>query len=403
MIAYNDKVITKNGCWLTPRQRPASSLPPYTIRYQFDSTFDPTQYSGRGAAHWNASNWTHVADNVWDFCYPSANWHEAFLNILPSANVLDANLRDVQGLKDAKITGRNVNVGDLLSVTDANDCIIASESITVGDVHTTSTSSSTFDRFLGGNATSVSIGTCVGIPRWNSQTFLDLTKCETFVVGDMYGTPSLDLAFKHVGEDTNGKTKIFVGNLPDVESMSNLCQSNHGLKSFKCGITPKLTDVSAMFYHCDNLRQATELDTSKVTNASNMYYYCTSMTKAPAYDFSSCVDFSEAFRDCVSLREIPRFKYGDLSRANVDFMFMMDHTDGSIERGAYYLYACMTKNTNPETWNTIYGNNPPPFPPPEMATVPLGYSPAYPLGNVFNGRYLNPVERSYIPSSWWNP
>lgn len=401
MLTYNDKVIANNGCWMNHSQQPAPLLPPYTIRYQFDNTFYPTHYSGQGAMRWDSSNWTHVEDNVWDFCYPNANWHEAFLNILPSANVLDANLRDVQVLDHAKITGRNVNVGSLLSVTNANDCIVASESITVGDIHTTSLSSNTFDRFLSGTATVVSIGDCVGIPQWNSQTFLDLTKCETFVVGDMSGTPTLNYAFKHVGEDTNGRTRIVVGDLHDVESMSYLCQSNTGLQSFSCGITPKLTDVSSMFYRCGNLGQAPVLDTSKVTNASQMYYYCTNLTNAPAYDLSSCLNFSEMFRDCVRLRDIPRFKYGNLSNANVNNMFFMTRPC-RIESGAYYLYACMSKNTNQSTWNTVYGSdNPPPYPPPEMATVALGGNPNHPLGNVFTNRYQNQIERTYVPTSWW--
>lgn len=400
MLTYNNKVIANNGCWMVPSQQPSTLLPPYTIRYQFDNTFDPTHFSGQGAAHWNASNWTHVEDNVWDFCYPNTNWHEALLNILPSANVLDANLRDVQVLDHAKITGRNVNVGSLLSVTDAHDCIVASESITVGDIHTTSLSSDTFDRFLSGNATTVLIGNCEGIPRWNSQTFLDLTKCETFIVGDMSGTPSLEYAFKHVGETTNGRTRIVVGNLHDVESMSNLCESNPGIQSFSCGITPKLTNVSSMFYRCSNLLQGSEIDTSKVTNASQMYYYCTSLTSSPAYDFSSCLNFSDAYRECLSLRDIPRFKYGNLSNANVSNMFFMT-SRCRIESGAYYLYACMTKNTDQATWNAVYGNNPPTYPPPEMATVALGNSPNHPLGNVFTNQYSNLNEARFIPTSWW--
>lgn len=400
MLTYNDKVIANNGCWMNHSQQPAPLLPPYTIRYQFDSTFYPTHYSGPGSMHWNSSNWTHVDGNVWDFCYQNANWHEAFLNVLPSANILDANLRDVQVLDHAKITGKSVNVGSLLSVTNVNDCIVASESITVGDIHTTSTSPYTFDRFLSGDATIVSIGDCEGIPQWNSQTFLDLTKCEIFVVGDMSGTPSLDLAFKHVGELTNGHTKILMGDLHDVESMSKLCESNTGIMSFSCGNTPKLTNVSSMFYSCRNLGQAPVLDTSKVTNASRMYYYCTNLTNAPAYDLSSCLNFSEMFRDCVSLREIPRCKYTNLSNANVSQMFFMT-SRCRIESGAYYLYACMTRDTNQATWNTVYGSNPPPYPPPEMATVALGNTPYLPLGNVFTNRYLNPTERNYIPASWW--
>lgn len=399
MITYNGSVLKVNGSWLADPFNPLN-LPPYTIRYQFDRTFYPTHYSGQGAAHWNSSNWTHVEDNVWDFCYPNANWHEAFLNILPSANILDANLRDVQVFDQAKITGRNVNVGDLLSVTSAQDCIVASESITVGEINTTGTSANMFDRFLGGTATTVLIGNCEGIPQWNSQTFLDLTKCETFIVGDMYGTPSLDYAFKHVGEDTNGRTKIVVGNLHDVESLSNLCQSNPGIQSFSCGITPKLTNVSSMFYRCSNLVQGAEIDTSKVTNASQMYYYCTRLTNSPAYDFSSCLNFVEAYCECLSLRAIPRFKYGDLSNANVDNMFYMTNRC-SIESGAYYLYACMTQATDQATWNAVYGSNPPPYPPPEMATVALGRSPNHPLGNVFTNQYSNLIERSYIPTSWW--
>ena len=400
MLTYNDKVIANNGCWMIPSQQPSTLLPPYTIRYQFDNTFNPAYFSGPGAMHWNASNWTHVEDNVWDFCYPNANWHEAFLNILPSANILDANLRDVQVFDHAKISGRNVNVGSLLSVTDAHDCIVASESITVGNIQTTSTASNTFDRFLSGNATTVLIGDCVGVPQWDSQTFLDLTKCLNFVVGSMSGTSSLEYAFKHVGEQTNGRTKIVMGDLHDVESMSNLCQNNTGIQSFNCGLTPKLTDVSSMFYMCSNLREGVDLYTSKVTNASKMYYYCTRLTNSPDYDFRSCLNFSDMFRDCTNLRQIPRFKYANLSNANVSNMFFMT-TPCRIESGAYYLYACMSKNTNQATWNTVYGNNPPPYPPPEMATVALGGNPYYPLGNVFTNRYQNQIERNYIPTSWW--
>ena len=54
----------------------------------------------------------------------------------------------------------------------------------------------------------------------------------------------------------------------------------------------KVTNMSYMFYQCENLTSIPQLDTSKVTNMSYMFYQCRSLTSIPQLDTSKATNMN---------------------------------------------------------------------------------------------------------------
>ena len=70
--------------------------------------------------------------------------------------------------------------------------------------------------------------------------------------------------------------------------------------------TSKVTNMSAMFYACINLKKldVSNFDTSQVTDMRNMFYYCSSLTSIKGlenFDTSNVTDMSSMFRSCTKI------------------------------------------------------------------------------------------------------
>ena len=69
--------------------------------------------------------------------------------------------------------------------------------------------------------------------------------------------------------------------------------------------TSNVTNMSNMFYICNNLTSVPLLDTSNVTNMSNMFGGCTNLTSVPLFDTSNVTDMYNMFGGCTNLTSVP--------------------------------------------------------------------------------------------------
>lgn len=80
--------------------------------------------------------------------------------------------------------------------------------------------------------------------------------------------------------------------------------------------TPKVTDTSYMFYQCNALETAPEMNTSNVTNMSEMFYSCNKLTTVPLYDTSKVKRMEEMFWHCDNLQTVPAFDCSKVTNMN---------------------------------------------------------------------------------------
>ena len=67
------------------------------------------------------------------------------------------------------------------------------------------------------------------------------------------------------------------------------------------------TDLSSMFYHCQNLQTVPLFDTSSVTTMENIFSYCQNLQTVPLFDTSSVTSTSYMFNYCEALQTVPLF------------------------------------------------------------------------------------------------
>ena len=72
-----------------------------------------------------------------------------------------------------------------------------------------------------------------------------------------------------------------------------------------------ITDMSNMFYNCNNLQTIPEIDTSIVSNMSFMFYDCDNLQTIPLLDTSKVSNANDMFHYCRSLKTLPNnFNFG---------------------------------------------------------------------------------------------
>lgn len=81
-------------------------------------------------------------------------------------------------------------------------------------------------------------------------------------------------------------------------------------------ITPKVTDTGFMFYDCNALTTAPEMNTSNVTNMTKMFYSCNNLTTVPLYDTSKVTRMEEMFWHCSDLQTVPAFDCTNVKNMN---------------------------------------------------------------------------------------
>ncbi len=74
--------------------------------------------------------------------------------------------------------------------------------------------------------------------------------------------------------------------------------------------TSNVTDMSEMFYKCQNLTTIPQLDTGRVTNMSEMFYTCRHLTTIPQLDVSKVTNMSYMFDYCDNLTKISMLNIG---------------------------------------------------------------------------------------------
>ena len=84
-------------------------------------------------------------------------------------------------------------------------------------------------------------------------------------------------------------------------------------------ITPKVKDTGFMFYGCNVLTTAPEMNTSNVTTMTKMFYDCNRLTTVPLYDTSKVTTMQEMFYFDYSLETIPAFDCTNVT--NMQYIF----------------------------------------------------------------------------------
>ena len=91
-----------------------------------------------------------------------------------------------------------------------------------------------------------------------------------------------------------------------------------------------ITDMSNMFYNCDNLQTIPEIDTSIVSNMSFMFYDCNKLQTIPLLDTSKVSNANDMFHYCRSLKTLPNnFNFGICTNLS-DMFYSSDLTDYSF-------------------------------------------------------------------------
>ena len=103
----------------------------------------------------------------------------------------------------------------------------------------------------------------------------------------------------------NNLTSIPLLNTSNVTNMSYMFYYCNNLTSIPQLDTSNVTNMSYMFYRCDNLSSIPLLNTSNVTNMSYMFYYCNNLTSIPLLDTSNVTNVSYMFYRCYNLSSIP--------------------------------------------------------------------------------------------------
>lgn len=80
-----------------------------------------------------------------------------------------------------------------------------------------------------------------------------------------------------------------------------------------------VTDMYAMFYHCDKLTTIPLLDTSNVTTMESMFGHCSKLTTIPLIDTSNVTTMLRMFIGCKLLQSIPLLDTSNVT--DMDIMF----------------------------------------------------------------------------------
>lgn len=138
---------------------------------------------------------------------------------------------------------------------------------------------------------------------------------------DMVTAPILNLSnaqncesvFRNCANLTTCEISDF-SNATDIHGLFASCRK---LKNTVSKLTtPKVTNVSHMFYQCIALETAPEMNTSNVTDMTSMFYSCDKLTTVPLYDTSKVTSMEEMFWFCYGLQTVPAFDCSNVTNMN---------------------------------------------------------------------------------------
>ncbi|HOO68221.1 MAG TPA: BspA family leucine-rich repeat surface protein, partial [Bacilli bacterium] len=143
-------------------------------------------------------------------------------------------------------------------------------------------------------------------------------------------------------------SSLFSGltNLTSISSIENL-------------ITSDVTNMSAMFYNCNNLisLDLSSFDTSKVTNMSYMFYNCNSLISLDlsSFDTSKVTNMRYMFSDCLKLESLNVSSFNTLKVNNMQAMFngceklssltLTNFNTSNVTNMSYMFRGCITIQT----------------------------------------------------------
>lgn len=349
------------------------NLPPYTMRFKFDSLlYDPTSVSGS-----TPGTWTQVSSdpNIWDFTYQNAVWgnttgtstdHSVFSNQklywsygldstglvhtggVPWIHVIGANTTGITNMNwllgqqsNSARAFADICLFDTSSVTDMFQFMYGCKSITSIPAYDTHNVTNMRYAFSGTNAVT-------------SAVAFNLSSC-TIAYGAFYGcgTPSISLSntsnvtdFESTFNSCSNITSITL----DASSATMLrttfsqCSS---LTSVTLSNTGNVSNTSNMFNNCTSLSTVNLFDTSHVTNASSMFTNCTSLQTIPLFNTASATNLYGFVKGCTALTSIPLF-----STASATNVYSMFEGCTAVESGALALYNQMAGQTTPPSLHT---------------------------------------------------
>ena len=91
--------------------------------------------------------------------------------------------------------------------------------------------------------------------------------------------------------------------------------------------TSNVTEMRNMFYECRKLTSIPLIDTSKVTDMRNMFYDCLSLTSIPQLDTSKVTDMWWMFNNCSNLTTIPQLDFSNVNNTSGMFIYCTNLTN----------------------------------------------------------------------------
>lgn len=120
-----------------------------------------------------------------------------------------------------------------------------------------------------------------------------------------------------VFRDCANLTTCEISDFSNATNLDGLFATCRKLKNIPSQLTtPKVTDTGFMFYECNALTTAPEMNTSNVTNMTKMFYGCGKITTVPLYDTSNVTRMEEMFWHCGSLQTVPAFNCTKVTNMN---------------------------------------------------------------------------------------
>ena len=124
-------------------------------------------------------------------------------------------------------------------------------------------------------------------------------------------------------------------NLPDISKWDTSNFTNMSYMFFRCNNLPDIskwntsnvTDMSNMFNQCNNLPDISKWNTSNVTNMNNMFYYCKDLPDISKWDTSNVTDMSNMFCNCNNIPDISKWNTSNVTNMNNMFYYCKDLPD----------------------------------------------------------------------------
>lgn len=143
------------------------------------------------------------------------------------------------------------------------------------------------------------------LPRYYNNSWLDIAISGPLLTGLKIGTNTPMNSFDmYVRNDSLERLLITEGKSIDFRT---LCNSLHGLRTFKYLGSGKMSSVFALFENCWSLIDIEIRSTSNCTEFYGMFNLCYSLRIAPDLDLQNATNTSSMFNNCNSLKFVPNY------------------------------------------------------------------------------------------------